>query len=89
MADLNLSLNSLVQNISCSFNGLFPFPRAVLLDIDFQSLIYDFQVYSQTINQDHMITELNFLEYLQLNVYMSILLANIFLFSCNWILRSY
>ena len=30
MADLNLLLNSLVQNTSCSFNGLFPFPRAVV-----------------------------------------------------------
>ena len=33
---------------------------AVLMDIDSQSLIYDFQVYSQTIDKDHMITELNF-----------------------------
>ena len=30
MVDLNLLLNSLVQNTSCLFNGLFPFPRAVL-----------------------------------------------------------
>ena len=30
MVDLNLLLNSLVQNTSCSFNGLFPFPRALL-----------------------------------------------------------
>ena len=33
---------------------------AVLMDNDSQSLIYDFQVYSQTIGKDHMITELNF-----------------------------
>ena len=30
MADMNLSLNSLVQNASCWFSGLFLFPRAVL-----------------------------------------------------------
>ena len=32
----------------------------VLMDNDSQSLIYDFQVYSQTIGRHHVITELNF-----------------------------